>query len=937
MKLIKACLFRLCVMLYLCNIYGQEQPPIKVFSAKDYGAETQNWCVSQSKDRNIYVANNKGLLEYNGARWTLYNSPNETIIRSVSVIDDLIYTGSNSEFGYWEKNQFGTLHYTSLSTKLNIEFEDEENFWNIVSLEDYILFQSLKKIYIFNKTDKSYNTIDSNTIIYKIFKVDESIYFQKINEGVYKIENGEAKLISNHEVILNNRLVNIFKRNGSLLIETENNGFYVLEKNILNRWDIPANKQLLEISVFRSIKLKDDSFILGTRSNGIVHLTSTGEIDYTIDVIHGLSNNTVHGVFEDEENNIWLALENGINCINIESPFSIYTDENGRIGTVYTSAVFNDYLYLGTNQGLFYKPVGSDDEFRIVEGIQEVVWNLVEINNTLFCGHDTGTSVVNGVNSQKINDIQHCTWDIKPLPENPNLLIQGNCNGLYVLVKLGGRWVLRNKIQGFDLSSRYFEIYNNHIFVSHEYKGVFRIKLDNDFTRAVGIDKFPGIEKELNSSLVKYKDNLLFAYKDGVHKYNEVNNTFVKDSLLSRLFKNEEYTSGKLIYSHKTNTLWAFSKNNLNYLSPGKLSDVPKVNNISLSQSLPRGLTGYENIAYLKEQKYLVGTSAGYTIVDLDKLPNKDYKITFNSITKQKVGTTPHAINMLENGNFKNNESNIQFNYSVAEFDKYIDTEYQFKLEGNYPEWSEWSTSASTSFKNLSYGDYTFKVRARVGNKITNNTLEYAFSIERPWYLSNKMIGLYIGIVLLFSWFMHNVYKRYYRKQREKLLEQSQQKLELKELENKQQLMRFNNEKLRQDIENKNRELGISTMSLIKKNEFLNTIKKELLNADNTGKSIKQVIKVIDRNLNNTDDWHVFEEAFNNADKDFLKKIKSLHPELTSNDLRLCAYLRLNLSSKEIAPLLNISPRSVEVKRYRLRKKMNLKHESSLTDYILEI
>jgi len=148
--------------------------------------------------------------------------------------------------------------------------------------------------------------------------------------------------------------------------------------------------------------------------------------------------------------------------------------------------------------------------------------------------------------------------------------------------------------------------------------------------------------------------------------------------------------------------------------------------------------------------------------------------------------------------------------------------------------------------------------------------------------------------------------------------------------------MKFNNDKLRQDIETKNRELGISTMSLIKKNEFLNNIKTELKNAGES-KNLKHVVKIIDKNLNNTDDWNLFEEAFNNADKDFLKKIKSNHPALTSNDLRLCAYLRLNLSSKEIAPLLNISPRSVEVKRYRLRKKMGLSHEDSLSDYILEI
>ena len=124
-------------------------------------------------------------------------------------------------------------------------------------------------------------------------------------------------------------------------------------------------------------------------------------------------------------------------------------------------------------------------------------------------------------------------------------------------------------------------------------------------------------------------------------------------------------------------------------------------------------------------------------------------------------------------------------------------------------------------------------------------------------------------------------------------------------------------------------------MSIIKKNEFLNTIKQELTSNGNSG--IPKVIKFIDKNLNNTDDWKMFQEAVNNADKKFLKKIKSKHPELTPNDLRLCAYLRLNLSSKEIAPLLNITPRSVEVKRYRLRKKINLPHDANLTNYILEI
>jgi DNA-binding CsgD family transcriptional regulator len=134
----------------------------------------------------------------------------------------------------------------------------------------------------------------------------------------------------------------------------------------------------------------------------------------------------------------------------------------------------------------------------------------------------------------------------------------------------------------------------------------------------------------------------------------------------------------------------------------------------------------------------------------------------------------------------------------------------------------------------------------------------------------------------------------------------------------------------------KNRELAISTMSMIKKNQFLSKIKKDLKQVDSTQKA-SSVINIIDRHLNNQDDWKFFEEAFNNADKDFLKKVKNYHPSLTNNDLRLCAYLRLNLSSKDIAPLLNISLSSVEIKRYRLRKKMNLSRNEGLTDHLLSL
>jgi len=914
---------------------AQELPPVQVYSSEVYGAENQNWSISQSLEKLIYVANNKGLLEFNGADWKLYPSPNESIIRSVKVINDLVYTGSYMEFGYWQQNDKGSLDYTSLSEKLQIKFLEDEEFWNIISLDEFILFQSLKRIYIYSKLDSSYTIVDSETIIHKMFKVKDGIYFQKDNDGIYKIENGISKLISDDAILKENVVVNMFYHKDNILIQTEDKGFYILNDDLILEWNIPASKVLSTVSVYRSIKLKDESFILGTISNGVFHLSANGEINYNIDHTQGLSNNTVHAVFEDAENNIWVGLENGISCINRYAPLSIFNDKSGEIGTLYASIVFNDYLYLGTNQGLFFKPFNSEEEFKFIENTQGAVWSLVEHDDKLFCGHNSGTFIVYGDTVEKIADVQG-TWNIISINNSQDELLQGNYDGLYVLHKKNGEWSLKNKISGFDVSSRFFEtVGNNEILVSHEHRGVTKIKVDDAFTEAISIIK-DTIKKGLSSALIEFNNEIIYSYKEGVFKYDKLKGEFYKDTLLSNITKKEEYSSGKLVSDMKNNALWSFSKEHLNYITFGGFGKFPKIHKIPFSQSLSHGLTGYENISFLNEQKYLLGTAEGYIIIDLDKLQNQVYDITINSITKSDLSSEHTLVSNSEEGFFKNKYNNIEFTFSVPEYKKYLDTNYQYQLEGLYYQWSDWSSISKAIFKNLPYGNYKFNVRAKAGNNLTNNIATYKFEIERPWYVSYIMIFVYVLAIMLFLFFTHNIYKQFYKKQRESILMRTNKELKMKKLENKQQLMIFNNENLKQDIENKNRELGISTMNLIKKNEFLNNLKRELKNVENI-QELKTVLKIIDRNLNNTDDWNLFEEAFNNADKDFLKKIKEKHPSLTSNDLRLCAYLRLNLSSKEIAPLLNISSRSVEVKRYRLRKKIGLPHESSLTDYILEI
>lgn len=917
---------------------SQELPPIVKYNSTIYGAGNQSWMVSHDKNQFVYFANNEGLLEFNGSNWSLYPSPNETIIRSVKVVGDKVYTGCYMEFGFWQRQTNGALKYTSLSQKVKNKLIEDEHFWNIINLDNWFLFQSFNRIYIYNEKDGSFQFIDNHQYIFRCYKVNNSIYFQAIGEGLYEIINGKSILICDDERIKSNRIVEIFKDDEGLLLQTERAGVFKMEDHLLTAFSYESDAELRQNSIFSAQKLSDGGFALGTISNGIYILDKNGKIRHHITQNTGLSNNTILSLSEDADNNLWLGLDNGIDCINLQSPIRSYKDDEGYLGTVYASIKFKDKIYLGTNQGLFYKNASSDDKFTFINGTKGQVWTLFEYDNQLFCGHDLGTFLIDGSTIRLIYN-ESGTWKFNHIPHNKNLLLQGNYKGLSILEKKNNSWVFRNKIDGFDISSRYFEISDKTtIYVGHEYKGIIKVLVNEQFTKAKNFSVLKSPTKGKHFSLVKYNGSIYFAGKQGIYKLNPSTKEFEKDVNLSQVLKNNEYISGKLNVD-KSNKMWLFTKNYIYYFTSGNFDTQLKKHKIPISFSITNPMLGYENITQISESEYLVGKTDGYFIINLTDFKVKNHNVFITNISVNKLNQPTVSLPMSGEVELGHDENNLVINYSVPQYNRFIDVEYQYMLEGLQSQWSEWSPKSSINFKNLEPGDYVFKVRAKIANSSPENTAVYRFTISKPWYATNLALLIYLLLFLGLAYYINKAYHNYYNKQQEKLIEENNLLLEIAALENEQQLMKLKNEQLSQDVDAKNRELAVSTMSLIKKNELLAIIKEDLKKSsdENSGRNIKSVITTISRNITEDDSWNVFKEAFDNADKDFLKKIKAAHPGLTPSDLKLCAYLRLNLTSKEIAPMLNISIRSVEIKRYRLRKKLNLLHDDGLVNYILSI
>lgn len=177
-------------------------------------------------------------------------------------------------------------------------------------------------------------------------------------------------------------------------------------------------------------------------------------------------------------------------------------------------------------------------------------------------------------------------------------------------------------------------------------------------------------------------------------------------------------------------------------------------------------------------------------------------------------------------------------------------------------------------------------------------------------------------------------------KERE-LLKKQQELIEI-EHQKEQALRQIEEDKMKSELRHLNSQLATSTMNLVVKNEFMENIREELEEVKRKGKSVEtkqaleKIVREIDTTLRLEEDWKQFEYHFDQIHGDFLNRLREQFHDLTPNEQKLCALLRLNLSTKEISNLMSISLRGVEIARYRLRKKLGLDMGQNLSKFILE-
>jgi DNA-binding CsgD family transcriptional regulator len=266
---------------------------------------------------------------------------------------------------------------------------------------------------------------------------------------------------------------------------------------------------------------------------------------------------------------------------------------------------------------------------------------------------------------------------------------------------------------------------------------------------------------------------------------------------------------------------------------------------------------------------------------------------------------------------------------------------FQYRLVGYDRKWTEWSSKTSVTYLRLPHGDYSFEVRMLTETGFVTEAARFEFRIQPPWYLTPFAYLMYAGLAASFIGMIRLYFSRKRWKSREQDLRREHEIVRQQKEKMESELVHLSNENLQNEIAHKSAQLANSTMAMVRKNEVLGDIKTELdaqkleLGVRMPTKYYNRLTRIIDQEMRNEQEWEAFEALYDQAHGDFFKRLKADYPALTPSDLRLCAYLRMNLSSKEIAPLLNITVRGVEERRYRLRKRMNLGSDENLTERIM--
>ncbi|MDB5137306.1 MAG: transcriptional regulator [Mucilaginibacter sp.] len=943
-------------------------PTIKNYSHTDYNASTEIWGVNQDKNGILYFANNDGLLTFDGSYWKIYPLPNKASIKSIAIDPSgKIFVGGQDEIGYFFPDKDGILKFHSLKHLMPLKARQFADIWNIVIFNNEVFFRTIECIFEFR--DNEIKTFDAFGGWRLLTSAGSQLYADDKDEGLMIFKGGQWQHCCDKQQMADLRVTGIMDYgNDTLLVATFKKGLFFLNKSTLIKKPTVIDAILYNDMINCAKKIGEDRYAIGTTANGLFILNGKGKLIEQFSNNDGLQNNNVYGILLDDNKNIWLSLENGLGFINYDTSIKhIYPSKDNQVKGNAVS-IFDNKLFIGTSNGLYSVPLDSRQKdisinkgvFTEINNTKGRILSLSEINGQLLIAHQDGAMVVHG-NGVKPITSGHGVWMFKAIPFTGNV-IAGTYTGFQLLKYEGGDFKNDGKINGiYESLGNLATDNNNFIWATHPYRGVYKIQLSADKKNILNSTKYTeknGLPSILNNHVYFIKNKVTVATQKGVYEYDATKNKFYPSAFYKPIFGN---AAVEYLTDDASGNIWFISEQRVGVIDFGKPTTSSLYSIIYFPELAGQTVKGAEYIYPYNMENIFIGSNNGVFHLNYSQYAQSGNKL---NVLLSSVKAIAEKDSLIYGGFFmKNNHESVDqdigqitslanhwnsfhFEFSSTLYAEKSNQEFSYKLIGFDQVWSKWSVKTEKDYTNLPYGWYTFSVKARNNLGQASAPVNYTFIVKPAWYQTVWAYLVYLSIAGLALYYASKLQQRRLELYQKRHEEEQQRLSYLHSLEldrNEKEIMALKNENLESELNYKNKELATITMHLVDRGRLLLNIKEELnnrikkLNAPDLIYQFRSVFKLLSDTEKNDDDWKNFAIYFDEVHNNFLSTVKAKFPCLSSTDLKLCAYLRLNLTSKEIAQLLNISLKGVEISRYRVRKKLQLSTDINLYDFLIDI
>lgn len=917
-------------------------PIVRNYSVSDYNAGIQNWAIAQDERGVMYFGNNSGLLEFDGSAWRLYELPTKGIVRAIYISEDgRIYVGSYEEFGYFVRTPYDTLEYHSLKNKVkDFAFHNDE-IWDIACVQGEIVFQSFGSLFFYN--GNSVEGIRMKNLPLNLFQVGNTFYSQRINGGLCVFSDRKMEELIPRKVFGNSDVLAGLPYDDAVLMLTRNQGGFLLYRDgRVEKWETECDDIFRKHTINRAVMTKDSCYVVGTISDGIYALDKKGKLIWKVNTDNKLQNNTVLRLYCDDDNNIWTALDEGIAYIHNNSLIYYYEPPFRKIGMVYDVLVRKNEAYIASNQGLYWL---RDGKTELVPGLEEQAWFVDEWGKQIFCGHNKGTFLISGLKSKLASDVKGgmCMEKIE-LKEQSFLL-----EGAYALLNLytetaSGEYCFTRSLRGFSHMIRHIEVdHQGNIWAKHLRNGLYRFRIDSDMKQVKDVRKYESLGEVKGGSFTLFKINGRVVFSNGEYFYTYEDMT---DSIVPYETMNEQLMELKGIktVSHANGDYYWFVGDRTVYLVKCA------INTFNIELRIPYSL--FDGLAVEERGSVVYDKRNNHSYLCLNNAIARietDSSSLYKSQTRRSLWISEMQVTeefsdkrktlVVQSGVKVEHEFNtVSFTLCYPVYNDYT-YKVRYRLEGYSDQWIPDGRNLQKKYARLPYGSYVFRAEIYDTGRVLAS-VEFPFEILSPWYLSYWAVGSYILIGLCLLALLQYIVYRFVKKKKDRVIEQQRvaHQAELERQEKK--IIELEKEQLEADLRFKSKELSSVVMMNIAHQEFLNSLKEEIqkqkLSGQHSRKNLDKLLALVNNNIvSDEESWIMFQANFDRIHENFFRNLKLQYTDLTSGDLRFCALLRLNMPTKEIAKLLNISTRGVDAARYRLRKKFNLLPEESLTDFLI--